>query len=147
MKQQKQQLGFGMIGIILIIAVIVAVAISGFLVYKHHNKNSTKGSVSTNTTQTTTKPKNTTTEPTPTNQNTNTYTISELNAKMTLPSGLTPSDLKYSISTSTGVPVAGFTTASLEQADGTSSCSADQAPIGTIWRTTQNPASGSVIVK
>jgi Tfp pilus assembly protein PilV len=152
MKQSGRQSGFGTIVVLLAILVVALLALTTVVIYQHHKTNSTKSNVSTNTTQITTKPKNTTTtepssNPAPTNQNANTYTISELYAKITLPSGLTPSDLKYSISTSTGVPVADFTTASLEQADGTSSCSAGQAPIGVIWRTTQNPASGSVIVK
>jgi|GEM_PF-5267253 len=152
MEQNGRQLGFSTAVVLLAALVVALLALTAVGVYKHHKTNSTKNNVSTNTTQTATKPKSTTsTEPSntaaPTNQNTNTFEIPELYAKMTLPTGLSPSDLKYSISTSTGVPVADFTTVSLEQADGTGSCSADQAPIGVIWRTTQNPASGSVTVK
>lgn len=127
MRQGERQSGFSTIVVLLAILVVALLAATTVAIYQHHNTNSAKNSTSPNTT--------TTTAPSPAstaiNQNADTYTISELYAKMTLPSGLTPSDLKYSISTSTGVPVAGFTTASLEQADGTSSCNADQGPIGT----------------
>lgn len=156
MRQRANQSGFSTSVILLAVLVVAALAVAGLVVYQHHKSSSTntgtKSSAATSQSQKTPNQQGTTTTqttptPAPTNQNTNTFTIPELNAKLTLPDGLTPTDLKYAISTSTGVPVANFTTTSLQQADGTSSCRADQAPIGVIWRTTQNPASGSVTVK
>lgn len=137
--------------ILLAVLVVAVLAVVGLVIYQHH-KSSPKGAATTHSSQTTNKQTNATssngtTQTPPTNQNTNTFTIPELSAKMTLPDGLTPSDLKYTITTDIGVPAAGFTTASLEQMDGTGNCSAAQGSIGIIWRTTQNPASGSVTVK
>lgn len=152
MRQADHQSGFGILVVIIAFALVIVVAVSGFVVYQHNHKSSEPVSSSHTTGSTTkqTQHQSTTTTPAP-NQNAspsaNTFAIPEIHAKITLPSGLSPTDLKYSIDTSTGVPVADFTTASLEQADGTGSCSASQAPIGVIWRTTQNPASGSVTTK
>ena len=140
---KRNQSGFSVIEVLLIVLVVAALAVIGFVVYQRHKPSSAKNSAAISQTQTNTQ----STQTTPTNQNANTFTIPELNAKMTLPDGLAPSDLKYSISSLEGEPAAGFTTMSLEQADGTSNCSASLASIGVIWRTTKNVASGSVFVK
>lgn len=142
---RRRQAGFSVIEVVIAVLVIVVLAVAGFVVYQHHKPNSAKTNAATSQTQSTTQSQSTTT--TAKNQNADTFIIPELNATLTLPEGLTPTDLKYSISTLAGQPSAGFTTTSLEQLDGTSSCSASQASIGVIWRTTTNPASGSVIAK
>lgn len=151
MKQEGNQSGIGIVGIIIAIAVVIVVVVSGFAVYRHNHKSvKPVGSNTTSRTTNQVQNQNTTTTPEPnqgTKPSTNEFSVPEIHAKMTLPDGLSPSDLKYSIDTSTGVPVAGFTTVSLEQMDGTNSCNASQAPIGSIWRTTQNPSSGSVTTK
>lgn len=138
-------------GLVAVLVVLIVVGV-GFVVYKHDHKTVRSDTTTRAQTQTThTPPATTTTSGAAPNQSTNqgdnAFAIPEIHAKITLPSSLSSTDLKYSIDTSTGVPVADFTTVSLEQADGTGSCSASQAPIGAIWRTTQNPASGSVTTK
>ncbi len=150
--RRASQSGFSSVFVLLSIIVVAVIAASGAAVYHYHTKNNATETSKTRLTSPGQTSKQNTNQQTGTrtpsaNRTNNIFTIPELNAKITLPDGLTSSDLKYSIGTSTGEPVANFTTSSLEQMNGTDSCSTVQAPIGVIWRTSQDPSSGSVTVK
>lgn len=147
-KTDNRQAGFGLVGVLVVVLVVVMIGATSWGVYQHNRQKLSKAADGqTNNNQQTNAKSSGNTQTTSTNQNAKTFVIPELGAKIMLPDGLTATDLQYSINTTTGVPVANFTTTNLEQMDGTGSCSAAQAPIGVIWRAIQNPASGSVTVK
>lgn len=142
-----RQAGFSVIEVVLVVAVIGVVGVAGWFVYQHNRPKVTDAASGNQTTNQNGNQQSNTNSSSNQNSAANMFAIPELNAKLTLPDGLAATDLKYSVSTLDGYPAAGFTTTTLEQADGTGSCSASQASIGVIWRTTQNVASGSVTVK
>lgn len=157
MKRPNNQSGFGLLYVVLIIVAVVALGGGGWLVYKHDHKTNP---ATTSNSQTTTKSQNKKTGTTSSGSNSqsssnsstshqaaNTFNIPELSATMTLPSGLSSTDLKYVITTNTGTQVANFTTTSLENADGSDNCNGSNGGIGSIWRTTQSEGSGGDVSK
>jgi Tfp pilus assembly major pilin PilA len=144
--------GFGLVAVLIVIVAIVVIGVVGGVVYKHDHKTapvetstlkSSTSSQSKKQTSTTTQGSSSQSSNSSSTTNTNTFNIPELNATMTLPSGLSASDLKYVITTNTGTQVANFTTTSLETADGSNNCNGSNGGIGSIWETTQSPASGA----
>lgn len=137
------QAGIGVVAVLLTVVILAGVAGAGWLAYKHDHKSSTsKGS-----TASTSSPSSTGSSGSTSSQNdqstASTYKIPELGIQLTLPSGLSASDLTYSVDTTTvpGTNLIGFTTLSLQQAAGTGSqCDAVNHPLGSMWKTTENPA-------
>lgn len=122
--------GFGLVGVLIVIAVVTVVGGVGLVAYNDNHHKTTNINSSTKTsppkTKTTSKSATTTTKSststTATQTNANTFAIPEFGIQMTLPTGLSASDLQYVVqnnpattSNPTAFSTASFTTKSLLQ--------------------------------
>ncbi len=146
----SNQNGFGFLGIFTLVLVMAIGIGTGWYVYDHNHKNSKNSGTSTTVTQN----KSTTSHTTSTSSTepaSNGYAVPELGIQMTLPSGLSASDLQYVAQTNipgtgsdpTPYSTASFTTKSLLQLD--NGCTAAQDALGIIEQLPQNPGTTSAI--
>jgi hypothetical protein len=138
------QAGFGIVLAILTVLILAGVVGAGWLAYKHDHKSSASKGSSTTSTKSSSSTKSGGSTPSQNDQTAaKTYKIPELGIELTLPSGLSASDLVYAVDTTTvpGTDLVDFTTSSLQQAAGADSqCGAIDHPLGSMRKTTQNPA-------
>jgi predicted ribosomally synthesized peptide with SipW-like signal peptide len=123
------------------VVLVCLLAGGGAYAYLHSKKDTKLNSTTAETRTTVQQPAtNATTTPEQTVKPANQFDIPELGIRMTLPVGL--SGLKYEIDTALvqGVSFAKFTTARLQDREGTSSkCTSQDAPLGTIWFSSESP--------
>jgi hypothetical protein len=96
MQKLKSQKGFVALEVVLVVLLLAAIGVAGYFAYKDHTNKSNTTPVSSSASSS--KPK-TTANPTP-SAAANVFQIPELGVQMTLPSGLSKSDIYY-VATST----------------------------------------------